>query len=729
MIAAWTALLGAMLTVAACYAIGIRVLAWSRVKVDRMERVPLAFLAGAGMLHLAVFAVMTARIGYKPVWWVLLTGAVVWGFWKTARAETPRTQRSADWIRRILFAAIAAPFAVLYFVNAWAPETSPDGAGYHLGIVAEYLRARGFERIATNFYADLSQGVELLYVPAFAIGKHSAAALVHFAFLIALALAIYAYGRRLGKPWVGAAAAVFVFVSPVVGRDGTTAYIDVATAAIVFAAFYWLEIWDEQRTTRALVMAGAMAGYAFDAKYTMFVMAIYAVAFVAWRSRRWRTVLILAAAMAIMVAPWIAKNWILVHDPVAPFATEIFPSRYFHTLEIEDWAAWLRRYDMPDLRKLPLEVTIDGTWTQGIIGPIFLLVPIGLLALGNRAGRRLLAAGALLLATYFGNIGTRFLIPCLPFFALALALAFERWKLELALMAAAQAVASWPSVIPLYANPNVWRIVEFPYKAALRKQQEGEYLRTHLGGFGVVRMIDENVPAKEPVFSLGGVAEAYSSRQVIEVFPGALNSTLFDILNVARMEEWQACRLLTFHFAEQRTTTLRVVETARGKGLEQWNVHELRFYRRGVEIPRSPSWRIRARPNPWEIQMAFDNSGATRWRSWRTAEPGMFIEVNFGREEAVDEVRMWTSKDYAWPFRFEIQAGGHKVADSFEESETKPRGFLGRAAMHEFAARAVHYILVPDDDRSAPEIAEEPEAWGLEIVARADKTTLYRIRP
>ena len=63
-------------------------------------------------------------------------------------------------------------------------------------------------------YAALSQGMEMLFVPAFAIGQHSAAALVHLAFTAALAMLLFAYGRRLGKPWVGAAAAFLSLRQP-----------------------------------------------------------------------------------------------------------------------------------------------------------------------------------------------------------------------------------------------------------------------------------------------------------------------------------------------------------------------------------------------------------------------------------------------------------------------------------------------------------------------------------
>src|SRR5690606_8878491 len=106
---------------------------------------------------------------------------------------------------------------------ALAPERSPDGATYHLGFVARYLRERAMEPITTNFYAMLSQGMELLFVPAFAIGRHPAAALLQLTFAVALAWMILAFGRRGGKPWAGGVAALLTFLSPVFGITASAA--------------------------------------------------------------------------------------------------------------------------------------------------------------------------------------------------------------------------------------------------------------------------------------------------------------------------------------------------------------------------------------------------------------------------------------------------------------------------------------------------------------------------
>ena len=288
------ALAGGAFTVAASYALGSVIAARLGAPLRRSEKFPLAFVLGAAVLHLAVFAVLALKIAYKPVLWLLLAVCVALalrtGAWRLPAAESPSPKRPLPYGVGYLFSLIAMPFTVLYLFNAWAPEISPDGSSYHLGLIARYLRAHGFERITTDMLASFSEGVEMVYLPAFAIGRHSAAALVHFAFLIALGLAIFAYGKRIGKPLAGAGAALLVYLSPVVGVDGTTAYTDVAVAAIVFSVFYWTQIWDENRDNRILIAIGLLTGYCYAAKYTAFVMIIYTAGFVAWRTRKWRPV-------------------------------------------------------------------------------------------------------------------------------------------------------------------------------------------------------------------------------------------------------------------------------------------------------------------------------------------------------------------------------------------------------------------------------------------------------
>jgi Dolichyl-phosphate-mannose-protein mannosyltransferase len=725
------ALVGAAATVAGCYATGALLIDWAKAPLKRPERFPLAFVLGASMLHLAVFTVLSLKIAYRPVVVALVAVPIIWAFLQGS--WTLRGEAVAPLNRglKIFYGTIFGAFTVIYFFHAWAPESSPDGSSYHIGLVARYLRIHGFEQVITNMYANLSAGVEMLFVPAFVIGKHSADALVHYAFLVALAMAMFAYGRRIGKPWVGAAGALLVYVSPVVGLDGSIAYNDCAVAAIAFSVFYWLEIWEKVREPRLLIPIGLLAGYCYAAKYTAFVMTIYAVGFVAWQSRKhWSRPLVVAACAALMIVPWVTKDWIYAENPVAPFFNKIFRNPYRHVVSEQQYNAGLSRYDVENKWTLPLEVTVRGGKTGGLLGPIFLLAPIALAALRFREGRRLLLPGLLMLAPYLANVGTRFLIPCLPFFAMAMAIAVS-WPPALAAMMLFHALLSWPSIIPRYAAKYSWRLDRILYKQALRKIPQETYLRQNFSFYGIARMVDESVPKGAMVLAANGLPDSYTSHEILVSFQSAYNEDLADILNAGWDDARQPTVRRTFKLPATPVRRVRVLQTAVGAPDEEFKVHELRFFGNGVELPRDPAWRLRAWPNPWDVQLAFDNSPATRWRSWETAAPGMYVETDFGKTQSIDEVRLDTSFDYA-NIRLQLEAmdASGKWVKIAPEPATQaipaPVG-IRRWATRELHARGIDYVVMQDSDWGAEDMREDPESWGFKEIAKGYGARIYKV--
>src|SRR5437667_2326664 len=236
-------LFGAVFTVTVSLAAGRMLLRGLSIKLYRQEEHALAFVTGAACLSLLTFLLCAVGAARKGVFLAVGLVVLAFAFQKGAHRSQGDPLKPIPLVWKWLFRCVFAVFFVLYFFNAMAPEMSPDGVTYHLGLVSRYLRAHGFERITTNMYANLSQGVEMLFLFAFAFGRHSAAALTHFAFLCALPLAMLSYARRFGFTVAGVCGAILVFVSPVVGLDGTVAYNDVATACIVFTAFYLAQIW------------------------------------------------------------------------------------------------------------------------------------------------------------------------------------------------------------------------------------------------------------------------------------------------------------------------------------------------------------------------------------------------------------------------------------------------------------------------------------------------------
>ncbi|MGA3204212.1 MAG: glycosyltransferase family 39 protein [Bryobacteraceae bacterium] len=726
---AFWALLGAAVTVAACYATGALVVDWAKAPLKRPERFPLAFVVGASVLHLVVFLTLALKIAYRPVLIGLMVIAIAAAVWKGSWKMKGEAMEPLSLALKALCGTIFAAFTVLYFFNAWAPESSADGSAYHLGLVMRYLRAHGFEQVTTNMYASLSAGVEMLFFPAFAIGKHSSAALVHYAFLVALAMAMLAYGRRIGKPWVGAAGALLVYVSPVVGLDGSIAYNDCGVAAIAFALFYFLEIWDEAREPRLLVVVGLLAGYCYAAKYTAFPMTVYAVGFVLWRSRRVRPALVVAGCAAVMIVPWVAKDWIYMQNPVAPFFNKVFRNPYYRVVTEAEYKEFFSRYRVEDKWSLPMEVTVRGDKTDGLVGPIFLLAPIALLSLRFREGRRLLLPGLLLLAMYFINVGTRFLIPCLPFFSLAMALAVP-WTSVLALLLVFHAWASWPSHIHTYSGKYVWRLDRILWKQAIRKIPQDRYLLENFGGYGIARMIDAVVPKGARVLALTGLPDAYTTHEILVGFQSAYNDDMADIFNLGWDESRQPTRRRIFKFPARPVERVRVLETAVGGPREEFKVHELRFFFNGTELARDPSWRLKAWPNPWDVQMAFDNSPATRWRSWEAASPGMYLEADFGKYQLLDEVTLDTPADYL-NLRLQVESmdkSGQWVkiaSDPHDETIPAPVD-IRRWAGRELHLRGIDYMVIRDTDWGSEDVREDPASWGFKEIAKGYGARIFR---
>jgi len=637
---------------------------------------------------------------------------------------------------KVLFGVVFTVYLVAYFTNAMTPERSPDGTAYHLGLVARYLREHGFQRITTNMYANLSQGVEMLYLFAFAFGRHSAAALVHFCFLATLPLAMLSYARRFGFPAAGAAGALLFFLSPVVGMDGTTAYNDVAVAAVVFAVFYLLQIWDKERSSALLVPIGLLAGFGYAAKYTAVLGLFYALGYVGWKLVRARQpvlkpLLIVSACALVMIAPWVAKNWIWLDNPFSPFFNAAFPNPYVHISLEREWTHYLRTYEVKNAWTIPWEITVGGGALCGLLGPVFLLAPLALFALREQAGRRLLLAALLFGSTYFLNIGTRFLIPVAPFVALAMGLAAVRVKAVAPLLVMVHALASWPTNIKFYAEPTAWRIQKaYPWKQALRVESEDGFLSRSLAFYRPARLIESQVPATERVLVMGQVAESYTSRDVLVAYQSASNEVVRDILWTPAIEDFRPRRQIVFRFRPRELRAVRVVQIAADKP-EQWGINEFYVLDGEQEVKRMPSWKLQAYPNPWDAEMAFDRNTATRWRTWENLFFGMHFTVDFGSTTVVDSVRLLCSpSQYDMRMRVDgqLESGRWVILNSKpEEIAVEDPPALRRDAVAAIRARGVQWVMLYDSDYGAADLKDRAQEWGITMVGERKGARLYRL--
>ena len=669
----------------------------------------LSFLTGSAILSTLVFLLTAAGLAYKGVFLVLAAILIAASciYTRSPRPPAPGPWPPRPWL--VAFAFVYAAFTWLYLSQALAPEISPDAVAYHTGLIARYYREHHFPRITTDFYANFPAGVEMLFLFAFSIGKHSAASMVEFLYLALTPFGILAWARRAGHPVAGVIAALLFYLSPLAGRDGTTGYIDVAAAAIAFALFYALQLWRENRDPRLLVVAGLIAGFGMAAKYTQILAAIYGACVIAvYGRRRAREPALFSLCAAAILAPWLVKNAIVVHNPVSPFLNRVFPNPYIYTSFETDWR--VHGWQANSLNAVQ-------------IGLVFVLSPLALFALRRDTVRQTLAAGVILSPACLTAPDARYLIPALPFFALALALAFETSRALSATLVIFACVTSWPEFINRYA-PNSWHIESTNWAAALRRIPEEQYLSEHVGTYALGDAIRKNIPPAARIFSESMSNIAYQPRELIVPFRSAFGARLAAMVDQARFPDARPTHRVVFRWPARPFRKIRLALETCGDRL--WSVSELRVYREESEIPRQPSWRLRAQPNPWEVQDAFDNSPITSWNASQYHPDAAFIEIEFPAPQSLDRLTADLPPGLgACTMRVESPEGAVAATLTNEPAPYPDR--YRRAIAEELKSNGIAWLVVQDDEALAMDLLARPPQWGMTPVAYQNRYRLWRI--
>lgn len=716
---------GAGLTAAAAWCLGQVLLARLRLSLSREERPLYALALGSALLSLALFALAAAHAVYDASLLALAAGAgfAAWRWGRAGEAGASLPPLSRAW--RILFWSVWAVFAAIALLHALAPEMSPDGSSYHLGVISRFYRAHGFIPMPHLMYGQMPQGFDILFLMAFAFGRHSAAAVLHAVFLLALPWLALRIGQRAGSPAAGAAAGLLAMASPVVMIGGASAYNDVALAFILLAAF-GLAL----RKEAAAAPLGLLAGYAFTIKYTAAVAILWAALVLAARGwRAWRRFAAFAAAAALAVAPWLIRNALTYGNPLAPFLTRWFPNPFMHESFEAEYREWMRRYEgLERVSQLPWTLTVDGSYLGGLLGPVFLLAPLGLLALRTPLGRRILFAAAAFALPYAANIGTRFLIPPLPLLAFALALSLPARALPALVLL--HAVLSLPPAVNRYAAPQSWRISKLYPRAAFGLEDPRQFMAREWPPYHQAALIERATGPDAVVAVLSPIPDSYTSREIRPFWLSAQGDRLADLLLTPLTRDFQPLHRLQFGFTPQTLRALRVVQTAAG-GNDIWSVAEFHVLGPAGPLERAPDWRLTASAFPWDVPFAFDNSPVTRWRCWRRLEPGIWLQASFGQPRLVSGVALDMSSDQ-WAVRLRLEGqdpqgrwiplGGEPV-----RTERPPPLGLRRMAIEEIKRAGVTHLLMSERNFGWPDLHAQPGLWGVREAGQAPGIRLYTL--
>jgi 4-amino-4-deoxy-L-arabinose transferase-like glycosyltransferase len=715
----------AAFTVASAYA-------WGALALGRTSAPwEVALAVGAVIESLLVFVILLCGAGGWPVYLGLGAvplAALVW--FRRPSARVPIGIATLSLTSLLPFAAFLV-YGVWYLVNAFAPETWPDGFTYHLGLAADYARGGAFPPRIT-FYDMLPQAMEMLFTVAFSFGRHSAAKLVEFALFAATPSLIFRIAQRLGLSYTGALlGAGAYFFAPVAGLTGSSSYNDAALVFFALASFYLLLEWRDAApgTGGAYpIAAGLTAGFCYAIKMPGAVVVLAAALFVIGQ-RRWSSLWRLAVGAALPIAPWMVRAAVLTGNPLAPLANRLFPNPFFHIATENELASHLTSLGTLKWWGVPWELAF-GDRLVGTFGPLLWLLPLALLAWRSRSGRLCLAAALLLATPWLTNHGARFLMPAVVFGWLALGLALPR---RIALAAFwLQAALCWPQLLNAFQPAWTFRLHEFPLRAALRIEPESHYLATHTTEYATAKMIEAHTPPGARVLALAAVANAYLDRDVRVSWQSAECDLLIDMFHLAAHTATDYFYNWRFAFPSQ---SLRGIQLRIPAGYpNEWDVDEVEFHSNGERIESSPTWTLRAKPNVWEAPLAIDGLALTRWRTWQPLRRGMFLEVDFDRPRTIDDAvvlshtpALGVSLD-CWglgpDFHWKKFAPGVATLRRPEDWRFELARLLKRAGYR--------YVMSPvGDTGNGPlgrMILSRPLEWNMTVEGRAGNDVLFRVR-
>lgn len=311
----------------------------------------------ATLLTIVVGAILDA---YEP--WALLVGTTAWATalaalcatravsWTGLRAAYGSARRAAgdlSWWQRLVVAVAAAALAWRVVLAVVLPPFAFDAIVYHLTIVADWVQSG---RVEANHYVTCcshypSTAETLFAWPALFLDSDVLVDAVQIPLALVAGGAVSGLARWMGLgPGAALTAGALFLLTPIVLTQANTPYNDVALAAFLLAAAYFVVRLLDARCfalgrglaaspSLALALVGGSAtGLALGTKTSGIVITLVLTAvvlvhvLVAARRRRelrrrlFTAAAVFAASTLVVGGWWYGRNWVETGNPTWPFA-------------------------------------------------------------------------------------------------------------------------------------------------------------------------------------------------------------------------------------------------------------------------------------------------------------------------------------------------------------------------------------------------------------------------
>jgi len=418
-------------------------------------------------------------------------------------------------------------------LEVFTPPYSWDAVVYHLTIPKIYLAHQGFGYIHLNVYSNMPMNVDMLYVFCMRLADDVVCKMLHFSLGLLLLCTLINFSRRHLQSWrPGALAGIVLITNPMINYEFGVAFIDVGMTFLMALAFYAaieaLRAEDKRSATGWLILSGIFCGFLAGSKYTgtFSAVSITAVLLSGYAAKKYfrftitlrslvTAILVIALCVFLLLVPWLAKNYILTHNPVYPMFYNLFDGK--------DWSSWMARQlidwqhnigqgrSFIDYVLLPFRIfTIskyDYDHFAGPMCPALLIALIASLILCPRENRKwllLLLAG---FAGFFipwstGAQQVRFLMPSLPLLAMASALFISQKQRTDLLKGVAILVVLVIIGFGVYYNFNQFRLNAKNLSMIFGSTPRSEFIESRIRSYRCFKHIEQLTKKNETVVLL-----------------------------------------------------------------------------------------------------------------------------------------------------------------------------------------------------------------------------------
>jgi 4-amino-4-deoxy-L-arabinose transferase-like glycosyltransferase len=343
------------------------------------------------------------------------------------------------WALGLLAAGSVIALLWRFWVLPLYPPTGFDATMYHLPVAKFYVQQHGLAFNPYIRFSSFPQLDEMLFALALLLFDDALAPLTQFLIMFLIALAVYAWGRRLFSPRAGLWAAAIWLSNPVVLWLGTTAYVDLGVTLFVCVGAYAFFNWLETREESWLLLSAVLLGFAASSKYTgLFPVCAFGLVLLYLQIRRhsFREVAVFAAVILVVAAPWYIRNFQYTGNPVFPNLGTVFGYGHWTAAEVHSELLYQRNYGTgrtaQSLLYLPWKLTFhQPVFTHGgdeLSKVYFFVFPLALMFTFNDRKIRMLVAAAIVftLFWFYSFQIVRFLLVVIPIYTLMSAASLDR---------------------------------------------------------------------------------------------------------------------------------------------------------------------------------------------------------------------------------------------------------------------------------------------------------------